>query len=432
MAAISTFFRLFLLISFVPALVPQDTTVFDVELVHRDSPKSPLYNSSMTPFDCLQAAAVRSVNRASYLDTSIDIDLGLLSHDGEFMMRFSIGTPNLQYVWGLIDTGSSLSWVDCVGCQCFNNTATLFNHSASLSYKQLSCISNECRSFSQGRCNDDQMCKYNIAYGDGSNINGIFSSETFSFTSLDTKQSTSIPNVLFGCNFWSLITKVNDPGSIIGLGPRPQSLINQLAPKYISKYFSHCLDMLDTGVNSRLFLGRSKNTVIGKTTVTPLMTQNGFYAVQLNAISIPDEFDILITRKSKLSAGNIIFDSGTYMTMLDTQVVDQLVRALTDYVSLPTVENSHYKLCFTVLSTDQEEMLPGMWFSFEGTLGNFMVSPQNLFRWNGQHVKCMMIVGTNGLQIFGNIMQRDVLVGLDLDNMELTIIEKKCTELYKS
>ncbi|XP_042415338.1 probable aspartic protease At2g35615 [Zingiber officinale] len=433
MATISTFFRLLLLISIVPALVPQDS-IFDVELVHRDSPKSPLYNSSMTPFDRLQAAVVRSVNRASYLNeritmkASIDIQLNLLYMDAEFMMRFSIGTPNLQYVWGIVDTGSDLSWVNCVDCQCFNKTAALFNQSASLSYKKLSCISNECRSFSRGRCTDDQLCKYHYGYIDGSNINGIFSSETFSFTSLDTKQTTFIPNMLFGCNFWSLNTKVNDPGSVIGLSPRPLSLIHQLAPKYISKYFSYCLD---EGVGSRLFLGRDKKMVTGKTTVTPLMTQDGYYVVQLNAILIPDEFNILITRKSKFRAGNIIFDSGTVMTLLDTQVVDQLVSALTNYVSLPTVEMSHYKLCFTVLSTEQEEMLPGMWFSFDGTLGNFMVSPENLFRWSGRHVKCMMIVGTVGIQIFGNIMQQDVLVGHDLDKMELTIIEKKCSELYK-
>ncbi|XP_042450830.1 probable aspartic protease At2g35615 [Zingiber officinale] len=435
MTGISTFFRLLLLTSFMPGLVPQDT-VFNVELVHRDSPKSPLYNSSMTPFDRMQAAVVRSVNRASYLDkridmkTSDDIELGLKSYDdGEFLMRFTMGTPDLQYVWGIVDTGSDLNWVNCVGCQCFNKTATLFDPNASLSYKKLSCSSDECRSFSLGRCNDDQMCQYHAAYGDGSNIDGIFSSETFSFISLDTKQFTFIPNMVFGCNFRSLNTKTNDPGSFIGLGPNSPSLMYQLAPKYISKYFSYCLGILDEGVTSRLFLGRNNQTVIGKMTVTPLMTQDDFYVVQLNAISIPDEFDIFPTGRSKLSAGNIIFDSGTVMTMLDTQVVEQLVRKLTDYISLPTVKTSQLNLCFNVLSTEQEELLPGLWFSFAGTLGNFRVSPENLFRWYSRQVKCMVIVGTNGVQIFGNVMQQDVLIGHDLNKMELTIIEKKCTEL---
>ncbi|XP_042444065.1 probable aspartic protease At2g35615 [Zingiber officinale] len=434
MAAISTFFLRLLLISFVPALV-MTSTVFDVELVHRDSPKSPLYNSSMTTFDRLQAAALRSVNRASYLakriamKTSTIIDVRVHFEDWEFLMELSMGTPNPQHVWGILDTGSDLNWVNCVGCECLNKTATLFNHSASLSYNKLTCNSDECKSFSQGHCDDDQMCVYHYSYADGSNIDGMFSSDTFRFYSSDTKQFTSIPNMLFGCNFRSFDTGDNNFGSTIGLGSSSPSLIHQLAPKYIDKYFSYCLDSwYYGGLASRLFLGRGNTTVTGNVTVTSLMTQDTDYAVQLNAISIPGEFNIdYHTRRSKLTAGNIIFDSGTSMTTLDTQVVDELVSKLTDYVNLPTVKpEGEFKLCFDVHSTEQEEELPGMLFSFAGELGNFSVSPENLFTWFGAHVKCMMILGTNDIQIFGNIMQKDVLVGYDLEKMELTLTEKKC------
>ncbi|XP_042410100.1 aspartic proteinase CDR1-like [Zingiber officinale] len=436
MAAIVTFFRLLLLISFVPALVPQDT-VFDIELVHRDSPKSPLYNSSMTPFDRLQAATVRSVNRASYLDkritmkTSADMEIGLRYNEGEFLMLISMGMPNSQSVWGIIDTGSELNWVNCDGCQCSNRNTTLFNPNASLSYKKLSCFSDECKSLSMGHCTDDAMCQYHAAYGDGSNVDGILSSETLHLASLDPFQLFLIPNMTFGCNFRSMNNGIANLGGIIGLRPKPPSLIHQLAPKYISKYFSYCLDMLDEGFSSRLFLGRGKPTVAGNRIVTPLKTQDNFYAVQLNAISIPDEFNIFLTTRSKLSAGNIIFDSGTVMTMLDTVVVDQLVRELTDYVNLQIVKIDSFKLCFTVFSTEAEERLPGLWFSFDGTLGNFRVSPENLFRWYRRNVKCMVIMGRDGIQIFGNIMQQDILVGHDLEKMELTIIEKKCIDLSK-
>ncbi|XP_042386406.1 probable aspartic protease At2g35615 [Zingiber officinale] len=407
MAFISTFFCLLLLISIALALVTQDT-VFDVELVHCDSPKSPLYNSTMTPFDRLQADVVRSVNRASYLDkridmkTSIDIEVGLSNDDAEYFMGFKIGTPNTQSMLGIVDTGSGLTWVNSVGCKCFKKKNTiLFNPNASLSYKKLSCLSDECKSFSLAHCNFNRLCQSRVAYDDGSN---------------------NIRNFILG----NLQFHLN---SIIGLGPRSPSLIQQLAPKYISKYFSYCLDMLHSGANNRLFLGRGKQTITGKTTVTPLLTQDGFYAVQLHTILIPGEFNILLTR-SKLTAGNIIFDSSTVMTFLDTQVLNQLVRELTNYVSLPIVKTGDYKLCFNVSSTVQEEQLPRVLFSFDGTLGNFKVSPYNLFRWYSADVKCMVILGTIGIQIIGNTMQEDLLVGHDLDNMELTIIEKKCTELY--
>ncbi|XP_074575307.1 putative aspartic protease At2g35615 [Curcuma longa] len=190
MAAIITFLLLLLLISFA-ALVTAGT-VFDVELVHRDSPKSPLYNSSLTPFDRLQAAALRSVDRASYLatriavKTSLDIDLGL-RYDSEFLMGFSMGTPNPQPVWGIVDTGSDLNWVNCVGCQCFNRSATLFNASASLSYKTVTCYSDECSSLGRGFCTEDETCQYHYAYGDGSNIDGLLSTDTFRFHSATIK-----------------------------------------------------------------------------------------------------------------------------------------------------------------------------------------------------------------------------------------------------
>ncbi|XP_074575309.1 putative aspartic protease At2g35615 [Curcuma longa] len=442
MAAISISFLL-LLISFAAFVTPTTATagtVFDMELVHRDSPKSPLYNSSLTPFDRLQAAALRSVNRASYLatriamKTSLDIDLGL-RFDAEFLMGFSMGSPNLQAVWGIVDTGSDLNWVNCVGCQCFNRTATLFNASASLSYKTVTCYSDECSSLGRGFCTEDETCQYHYAYGDGSNIDGLLSTDTFRLHSVQSNQFTFIPNMVFGCNFRSLSTAGDDLGSLIGLGPRPPSLIHQLAPKYISKYFSYCLNQwVEAGLGSRLFLGRGNTTITGTPTVTRLMTQDGYYAVQLNSISIPGVFDIsLLNRRSHLSAGggNIIFDSGTVLTMLDNEVVDELVRELTFFVKLPMVKpTGPFKLCFVVRSTEQEETLPGLWFGFDGKSGNLRVGPEKLFVWFSRFVKCMVITGVvDKIQIFGHMTQQNFMVGHDLEKMELSIIEKDCTKM---
>ncbi|XP_042386408.1 aspartic proteinase nepenthesin-1-like [Zingiber officinale] len=332
MAVISTFFCLLLLISFVPSLVTQDT-VFDVELVHRDSPQ-------------------------------IATGLGLSNDDGDYFMGFKIGTPNSQSLLAIVDSGGGLTWVNNVSCKCFKKKTTIqFNPNASLSYKKLSCLSDECKSFRLAHCNFNQLCQYHATFGDGSNVDRILSSKTFSFTSIGTNQNTIIPNKVCSCNFRSLNTRIDDPDSFIG------------------------------GAKRRPFLGCGKQMITRKMTVTPLMTQDYFYAMQLHTISIPGEFDILLTR-FKLGAGNIIFDIGTVLTMLDTQVVNQLVRELMNYVSLPIVKTGDYKLCFNVSSTEQEEQLPGLLFSFDGTLGNF---------------------------------KEDILVGHYLDNMELTIKEKNCT-----
>ncbi|KAG7563990.1 Xylanase inhibitor N-terminal [Arabidopsis suecica] len=98
-----------------------------VELIHRDSPHSPLYNPHHTVSDGLNAAFLRSISRSRRFNTKTDLQSGLISNGGEYFMSISIGTPPSK-VLAIADTGSDLTWVQCKPCQqCYKQNSPLFD-----------------------------------------------------------------------------------------------------------------------------------------------------------------------------------------------------------------------------------------------------------------------------------------------------------------
>ncbi|KAG2326681.1 hypothetical protein Bca52824_009409 [Brassica carinata] len=91
---------------------------FTLELIHRDSPQSPLYNPQTTLTDRLNAAFLRSISRSRRFNHQPQTDLqsGLIGAGGEFFMSITIGTPPVN-VLAIADTGSDLTWVQCKPCQ---------------------------------------------------------------------------------------------------------------------------------------------------------------------------------------------------------------------------------------------------------------------------------------------------------------------------
>ena len=57
--------------SFISYGIAKPLRGFTVDLVHRDSPLSPFYNSSITPPELLRNAALRSISRINHFDLSV-------------------------------------------------------------------------------------------------------------------------------------------------------------------------------------------------------------------------------------------------------------------------------------------------------------------------------------------------------------------------
>ncbi|XP_061351029.1 aspartic proteinase nepenthesin-2-like [Gastrolobium bilobum] len=114
------------------------------------------------------------------------------------------GNPSYMSYLLVLDTGSSLTWVQCEGCahkskrsdrrHCYPQKNKLFSNSTSKSYRDLL---------------DDKYKKqvpYTITYADGDNSTGVLAIETFTFPTGSSSSSRveSVKDVTFGCglNNW--------------------------------------------------------------------------------------------------------------------------------------------------------------------------------------------------------------------------------------
>nr|XP_043639572.1 protein ASPARTIC PROTEASE IN GUARD CELL 1-like [Erigeron canadensis] len=97
-----------------------------------------------------------------------------------------------------MDTGSFLTWIQCQPCRtkCLEQDGSIFNPSASTSYKLLTCeYDDECPEKGTVSCNYRRdVFEYKIVYEDGSFSKGDYVNETMHFY-----DSGSVPSLTMGC-----------------------------------------------------------------------------------------------------------------------------------------------------------------------------------------------------------------------------------------
>nr|KYP69052.1 Aspartic proteinase nepenthesin-1 [Cajanus cajan] len=92
---------------------------FSLEIIHRDSTRSPFYRPTETQFQRVANAVRRSVKRTNMPYAIITPDLG------EYLVSYSVGTPPFK-IFGIVDTGSDIIWLQCQPCKaCYKQTAPL-------------------------------------------------------------------------------------------------------------------------------------------------------------------------------------------------------------------------------------------------------------------------------------------------------------------
>ncbi|XP_007040921.2 PREDICTED: probable aspartic protease At2g35615 [Theobroma cacao] len=416
---------------------------FSVDLIHRDSPISPLYNPLETRFDRLYNAYNRSISRinrfrpnpeSSNNYTSKALQSDTVSSGGEYFMKFSIGTPPVS-VLGIADTGSDLTWVQCKPCeQCYGQKPPLFDPRKSSTYKNLPCGSNSCNALdsSERVCDQQNACKYSYSYGDRSFTKGNVALEKFTI-GVSTRSSPvlSFPNLVFGCGHSNGGT-FDDVGSgIVGLGGGPLSLVKQL-DKSIRGKFSYCLAPTayaeEPCASSRIIFGTATESDAAAVS-TPLVDKNPstYYFITLEAISVGDRR--LAYGGSSASPteklGNIIIDSGTTLTFLESEFYNSLESALEEAIEAKRVSDPKGLLspCF---KGAKDIDLPVITFHFSGA--DVKLQPWNTFAQVQEDMVCFTIVPSNDIAIFGNLSQMDFLVSYDLEERTVSFTPTDCTK----
>ncbi|KAG0459684.1 hypothetical protein HPP92_022812 [Vanilla planifolia] len=420
---------------------------FTVELIHRDSTKSPLYDPESTPSSRIRAAAERSRARADYFREAIrkakskdgssdNFYSEIISNSYEYLMSFYLGTP-AKKIDAIADTGSDLIWVQCSPCdECYPQNAPFFNPQNSSTYKPISCNTDSCSILPQNSCGPDSQCEYSYGYGDGSLVDGFLATETLGFDS-DGGSPVQIPTTIFGCTHKSNGTFDKKDAGLVGLGGGKLSLIRQLG-SVIESRFSYCLPSYDqTSATSKLNFGSSAVVSGSNAVSTPLIpgTPDTFYFLNLDQIDVAGK-SVSVGNAGSSGQGNIIIDSGTTFTIIDDNTLQSVESNVKSSVSLPQVQdpNGIFSLCFDVsgAGAGSNVSFPDITFQFSGS-ASVILHKSNAFVESAQNVLCLAIVSGgapgSGINIFGNVAQQNFHIGYDLDGKKLTLAPADCANL---
>ncbi|XP_028805733.1 aspartic proteinase CDR1-like [Neltuma alba] len=411
---------------------------FTVELIHRDSPKSPLSTPKTTPFQHVHEAIRRSLPRANHFfpaeahDQSVNdaVESQVVSVRGEYVMSYSVGTPPFE-IFGIADTGSDLIWTQCKPCEgCYNQTAPLFDPKNSRTFQKIPCSSPKCSSaVGQTTCDDSNVCKYNARYADSSASNGDIAIETLTLGSTSGRH-VAFPKTVFGCGFNNKGTFNEKTSGIVGLGGGSVSLVSQIGSSIDGK-FSYCLVPLSSEKNSSKLSFGQNAVVSGPGTVsTPIVDgqTSTFYLLTLEGISVGDKrFEFPSSGGD--DEGNIIIDSGTTLTLLPPDLYSNLESEVASQMNLERVRipEDLLNLCYRLPSSDNSFEAPTITVHFKG--GDVKLNTFNSFVQVSDDVVCFAFKGYPSGSIFGNIAQMNFLVGYDLKKKTVSFKPTDCTAM---
>ncbi|CAN1245961.1 Aspartic proteinase CDR1 [Linum grandiflorum] len=373
---------------------------FSIDLLHRDSPNSPLYNPHETRAQRLENAAKRSLRgarhrldiiRSARLD---DVEAPLTPDTAEYLVKISLGTPSFP-IFAVADTGSDIIWTQCKPCSnCYDQIAPLFDPKKSTTYKEVACSSSVCSELAGegSTCTNGSPCEYRVGYGDQSHTIGDLATDTLTLNSTSGRP-VALPKMIIGCGHDNSGTFSNTTSGIVGLGGGPASLVSQLGST-ISGKFSYCMPPFGTNKPSTLSFGQN--------------------AVVSNGVSTPSAAN---------QQGNIIIDSGTTLTFVPSTVLSQLSDAITSQVTGGTATQvDDLGPCY---KDDGSLKVPNVTMHFDG--GDVELTQANTFLEVAEGVYCFAFAGSNSLPIYGNVAQQNFLVGYDVKEGSVTFKPTDCT-----
>jgi len=356
-------------------------------------------------------------------------------------MSISIGTPPSK-VFAIADTGSDLTWVQCKPCQqCYKQNSPLFDKKKSSTYKTESCDSKTCQALSEHEegCDESKdICKYRYSYGDNSFTKGDVATETI-FIDSSSGSSVSFPGTVFGCGYNNGGTFEETGSGIIGLGGGPLSLVSQLGSS-IGKKFSYCLSHTAATTNGTSVINLGTNSIPSNpskdsaTLTTPLIQKDPetYYFLTLEAVTVGKTKlpytggGYGLNGKSSKRTGNIIIDSGTTLTLLDSGFYDDFGTAVEESVTgAKRVSDPQGLLTHCFKSGDKEIGLPEITMHF--TNADVKLSPINAFVKLNEDTVCLSMIPTTEVAIYGNMVQMDFLVGYDLETKTVSFQRMDCS-----
>ncbi|XP_047326826.1 aspartic proteinase CDR1-like [Impatiens glandulifera] len=417
---------------------------FSAKFIHRDSPESPLYNSSVSPKERLNGVIQRSISRLTHFKSTlniktmnsvknptININSTMLMGAGEYIMEFYIGTPPFKQL-AIVDTGSDTTWTQCLPCNiCFKQKQPIFNSEKSSTFQPLPCTSSSCNDLQLDKTcyKANTTCGYRVSYGDQSYSTGVLATETYTIGGI------SFPKLVYGCSHASHGEFQRDSSGIVGLGDGTLSLINQFR-KTIQRKFSYCL-LSDhkKGKNSKINFGSNAVVSGSKVVSTPIekRDQDTYYYLTLEGMSVgKSRFPCnATTRYGKdgpiKQAGNIIIDSGTTLTFLPATLCDNIENSMKRAINAHPIQDpeGYFTLCY---KKTKKFTAPTITAHFAGGADLKLPWTSTFYIDDDLDMMCLGFTASEDVNIYGNIAQRDYLIGYDLDKQIVSFKPTDCSK----
>ncbi|KAK4253518.1 hypothetical protein QN277_010180 [Acacia crassicarpa] len=431
-----------LIVLFLLSLFSLSTSInglsINFDIVHRDSPLSPFYNSSSSLSELARNARLRSLrryNRRHLLQTDMVTPIHVDEAAGEYLMRIYVGSPPVES-WAIADTGSDLIWVQCLPCNtCYPQDASIFNPLKSSTYQVVSCNSEPCSFLPKNHstCGISSQCVYGYAYADNSTTSGDLGKDMFSFGG---NGNGSL--LVFGCGHNNTGTFSRKGSGLVGLGAGPLSLVSQLGPD-IDHKFSYCLVPYFSNYTGKLKMGQEANISASSNGVvsTPYTlggVRHNHYMLTLEGVSIGN--NTVETSGVNKREGNAVIDSGTTFFYMETSFYNKIEALIKNSIGVQEVKNvsNEYNLCYS--NNDTETIMnnfPDFVVHYKGGADVHLKPEYNIFLPQDDFI-CLTIfpVDHDSLAVgidfdIGNIAQINFQVEYDLGAKQISFAPANCS-----
>lgn len=360
---------------------------------------------------------------------SIPLNPGLSIGSGNYYVKLGLGSPPKYYAM-ILDTGSSLSWLQCQPCvvHCYAQADPIYDPSVSKTYKKLSCASAECSRLKAATLNDplcktgSNACLYTASYGDSSFSIGYLSQDLLTLTS-----SQTLPQFTYGCgqDNQGLFGRA---AGIIGLSRDKLSMLAQLSTKY-GHAFSYCLPTANSGSSGGGFLSIGS---ISPTPYkfTPMLTDSkipSLYFLRLTAIIVSGRALGLTAAMYRVPT---LLDSGTVITRLPMSMYAALRQAFVKIMSTKYAQAPAYSILDTCFKGSLKSLsaVPEIKMIFQGGADLTLRAPNILIEAD-QGITCLAFAGssgTNQVAIIGNRQQQTYNIAYDVSTSRIGFAPGSC------
>ncbi|KAK9727140.1 hypothetical protein RND81_05G260700 [Saponaria officinalis] len=396
---------------------------FSAPLIHRSSPDSPFYNTNYTRENHIEDGVLNARARGLYFSQIKNVAKGYLEaplFGWNMLMKYNMGTPPVTS-YGIFDTGSSFTWVQCLPCiHCYKQGKyPVFNPNKSSSFQLVLCDDPHCSmapSHSCGRSKFGDQCLYNATYTDNLiSSKGVLARERITISAHNTTRT--VPHLVFGCGHDNHDRR-KSPG-IVGVGNDTVSLIRQLSVSL----FSHYVFANSNHIEGVAYFGPGSNMTDTGMTTPLLPSEHGVYYLDLTGISVDgSNLDLpagIFEKSEDGTSSGFIIDSGTTYTTLRAEAFDMMVTGIMSVMRRHVPESTkHFELCYKDVNDAPEVVL-----QFNGL--DYVICDANLWI-KHQGLYCLAIIRLKEKQgsvsILGFHQQRNVQVGYDLENNLLSLM----------